>query len=363
MRTVMIIVLAIIVYAPVWAEEGDPLFRDSVMEYLPPGTIIMVGDTSVEHLYEKGEKVGPPGDEEKLDFDVEVSDWIKYRKLEEVTRGIYYDCVEAADIGPETERHHKRTYDVVFAYGMAKHYRGPWYGADNPKTKASTFRTYRYDGGVTVGVDFYDDGRRIYTDEMEYKSEENNLGRDGRAWVYSMLEGSHYGIPWGLKDLGDFHEEEWYLGWRNLEADVALRYYPNETYWSGGDLDAQYYLRFNGAVRKKNKVSWSGLPSTPGGDKILPDPAWYFKDEQWPGAAGKVWLDDAVFYEVDGGSNLPNYMDNEDYNSDFEHGGTAQWVFGAGPYVSRRLSDKAYGGSNSGLLERFDNPNPTPGNS
>jgi len=54
MRTIATIVLILVLYSPVLGAEGaaesDPLFRDSVMEYLQPGTIIMVGDSSVERL-------------------------------------------------------------------------------------------------------------------------------------------------------------------------------------------------------------------------------------------------------------------------------------------------------------------------
>ncbi len=166
---------------------------------------------------------------------------------------------------------------------------------------------------------------------------------------------------------------EWNFGWRNLRIGGNGRHYPKYdkygepysvpqgSYWDpiyGNYLDAQYYLRFNGGVRMRNQLKWEELPSTPLGEKILPDPVWYFKDEQWPGAAGKAWLDLAVFEENDPGEeDAPNYFDYLGANPGFELG-TDEWDFVNEPHIIRELSNRGYESSQSGILERYDNPNP-----
>ncbi len=360
---------------------APPKTYDSAFEYLPEDTIIGCWNFSVEHLYHEDEVVGPPGDTETLDFDVEVSDWIKYRYLEEIIRGEYYEAYEPADFTSSNRMYHQRKYDAVFHYnGSYGTYYGPWYtnAKDNSadeglKTlaKKSHFKAYGVDAGVTVGVDFYEDGEEIYTEKKEYESENNKGGQEGRAWNTFITEGSYYGIPWGREEESNLFSEEWHQGWRNLRIGGNGRHYPaydaygdpysvpQGSYWDpiyGNKLDAQYYLRFNGAVRKRVELGWGALPDAPfNGDKVLPDPADYFKDEQWPGAAGKAWLDWAIFEESD---EDPEYIDEDHGDGDFEDAQT-QWIFANAPYIRTAKSDIDYLPDHSGMLERYDNPNPS----
>jgi hypothetical protein len=321
------------------------------MEYLPPGTIIVISEPSVEHLYDKGDVIGPPGGETEVSFDVDVTDWAKYRLFEEITTGVYYDCAEPSEMGSDNEKRHKRTYEVVFAAPTADIYRGPWYAHDDEFTNLCSFYSERV-WPVAVAVDFFDETDPIYEYEDEQKRKPFT-GEYGRAVNRAYTAGSYYGIPWNQYESIPPPHYEWENGWRNLREGGKV-YPPVEEY---SELNADFYLRFYGACEMRNLNGDVYY----GGTNPEVDPGLYYEGMQAPGAGGKAWFDNAVFAQTTqyGEYLPPDFLPTgaQGENPGFEDG-TNKWYFGDSDNVKRELSSIAYEDDYSAKLKRYDTPNP-----
>jgi hypothetical protein len=328
---------------------GPDYTYDSAIEYLPEGTVIGAWNFSVEHLYDYGDKIGY-NDGIELNFDLTVDEWLKYRYLEELARGKYYDAADIAHIDPKYYSRHARKYDVVFHQRTPDCYRGPWYAYGEYYTNLCSFYA-EWVRPVVVTVDFFDGTTPIYGYTEEKNREPFWFGTYGRAMDNHFTAGSYYGIPWNQYESVPPPHYEWEGGWRNLYKSGRV-YPPNDEYT---ELNADFYLRFYGACEMRNlnnDIYYGGLnPEV--------DPALYYKGMQAPGAGGKVFFDYAVFTEDDiPDPDAPVYLDLEYANAGFENG-TQQWETNPSDgNVSLGISEIAYEGGKSALLRRYNTPNP-----